>query len=104
MRSWISEHAERIAAQAPEQLKSLVDISSPSGDIPGAEAAVAAARALLPPEVTAAGVRADLRRVLAEPGHRDAAGRIAAEIAAMPAAADVVTAVDAALDRGDPVG
>jgi glutamate carboxypeptidase len=50
MRSWISEHAERIAAQAPEQLRSLVDISSPSGDIPGAEAAIAAVRAQLPPE------------------------------------------------------
>jgi glutamate carboxypeptidase len=53
---WIAEHAERIAADAPEQLRSLVDISSPSGDIPGAEAAVAAARALLPE-------RADVERV-----------------------------------------
>jgi glutamate carboxypeptidase len=50
MRSWIAEHAERIAAQAPEQLRALVDISSPSGDIPGGEAAVAAVRSLLPAE------------------------------------------------------
>jgi glutamate carboxypeptidase len=46
--SWIAEHAAGIAAEAPEQLRSLVDISSPSGDVPGAEAAVAASRALLP--------------------------------------------------------
>lgn len=48
MDAWIAEHAERIAAGAPERLRTLVDISSPSGDIPGAEAAVAAAIALLP--------------------------------------------------------
>jgi glutamate carboxypeptidase len=46
--SWIAEHTARIADEAPDQLRSLVDISSPSGDIPGAEAAVAASRALLP--------------------------------------------------------
>jgi glutamate carboxypeptidase len=46
--AWIVEHAERIAAVAPDQLRTLVDISSPSGDIPAAETAVAAALELLP--------------------------------------------------------
>src|SRR5688572_12211892 len=46
--AWIATQAERIAAGAPERLRSLVDISSPSGDVPGAEAAVAAVRAMLP--------------------------------------------------------
>lgn len=50
--AWIAEHAARIATAAPEQLRTLVDISSPSGDVPGAEAAVAAVRALLPDAAT----------------------------------------------------
>jgi glutamate carboxypeptidase len=63
--AWIAEHAERIAIEAPEQLRALVDISSPSGDIPGAEAAVAAAVALLPGGV-------DVERVpCSSPEHAD---------------------------------
>jgi glutamate carboxypeptidase len=48
--AWVAAQASRIAAVAPGRLRTLVDISSPSGDIPGAEAAVAAVRALLPPQ------------------------------------------------------
>jgi len=63
--AWIAEHAARIAAEAPEQLRALVDISSPSGDVPGAEAAVAAVRALLPEQAT-------VERVpCSSPGHAD---------------------------------
>ena len=39
MDPWIAEAAERIAARAPEELERLVAVSSPSGDIAGAEAA-----------------------------------------------------------------
>lgn len=65
MDAWIAQYAERIAADAPEQLRALVDISSPSGDVAGAEAAVAAARALLPEA-------ARVERVpCSSPGHAD---------------------------------
>jgi glutamate carboxypeptidase len=63
--AWIAEHAERIAAAAPEQLRTLVDISSPSGDAPGAEAAVEAVLGLLP-------ASARVERVpCSSPGHAD---------------------------------
>lgn len=63
--AWVAEHAERIADGAPDRLRRLVDISSPSGDIPGAEAAVAAACELLPPE-------AEVERVpCSSPDHAD---------------------------------
>jgi glutamate carboxypeptidase len=45
----IAREAAEIAEQAPAQLAELVGISSPSGDVPGAEAAVALCTSLLPP-------------------------------------------------------
>ncbi|MBV9818642.1 MAG: M20/M25/M40 family metallo-hydrolase [Solirubrobacterales bacterium] len=45
----IRDAAWEIAARAPEELAALVDISSPSGDVPGAEAALALCVSLLPP-------------------------------------------------------
>ncbi len=48
--SIIAEGAAEIAARAERELEALVAISSPSGDIPGAEEAIAVCVALLPPE------------------------------------------------------
>ena len=48
MDAWIAEHAELIAARAPRELEALVGVSSPSGDVAGADEAVAVAAALLP--------------------------------------------------------
>ena len=48
MDAWVAEHAERIADRAEQELGELVAVSSPSGDVPGAEAAVAVVRSLLP--------------------------------------------------------
>jgi glutamate carboxypeptidase len=45
----IAAEAAELAEWAPAQLAALVDISSPSGDVPGAEAAVALCVSLLPP-------------------------------------------------------
>jgi glutamate carboxypeptidase len=45
--SWIEEQAERIAAAAPEELRALVAVSSPSGDLHAAEAAIDVVRGLL---------------------------------------------------------
>jgi glutamate carboxypeptidase len=45
----IARDAAEIAERAPAELAGLVDISSPSGDVPGAEAAVALCTSLLPP-------------------------------------------------------
>jgi glutamate carboxypeptidase len=45
----IAADAAELAESAPAQLAALVDISSPSGDVPGAEAAVALCASLLPP-------------------------------------------------------
>ena len=50
MDAWVAEHAERIAERAERELGELVAVSSPSGDVAGAEAAVAVVRSLLPPE------------------------------------------------------
>ena len=63
--AWIAAEAERIAAAAPEQLARLVDVSSPSGDVSGAEAAIAVVRTLLPEG-------AEVGRVpCSTPGHAD---------------------------------
>ena len=48
--SLIAEGAAEIAARAERELEALVAVSSPSGDIPGAEEAIAVCVALLPPE------------------------------------------------------
>lgn len=45
----IAADAAAIAARAQEELAQLVDISSPSGDVPGAEQALAVCAQLLPP-------------------------------------------------------
>jgi glutamate carboxypeptidase len=47
---WIQAHADAIAARAPRELEALVAVSSPSGDIHGAEEAAAVAAALAPDE------------------------------------------------------
>jgi glutamate carboxypeptidase len=47
LRSWIDDHAHRIAAAAPEELRALVAVSSPSGDVHAAEAAIDVVRGLL---------------------------------------------------------
>ena len=49
MQPWIAAAAQRIAARAPDELERLVAVSSPSGDVAGAEAAIAVAVALAPP-------------------------------------------------------
>jgi glutamate carboxypeptidase len=48
MDPWIADAAQRIAARAPEELERLVGVSSPSGDVAGAEEAFAVAIALAP--------------------------------------------------------
>ena len=45
---WVAEAAQAIAARAERELKALVAVSSPSGDVHGAEEAAAVAAALLP--------------------------------------------------------
>jgi glutamate carboxypeptidase len=48
MDPWIAAAAERIAARAPGELERMVAISSPSGDVAGADAAIALALELVP--------------------------------------------------------
>jgi glutamate carboxypeptidase len=49
---WIAEHAAAIAAHAERELEALVAISTPSGDVHGAEEAVALVAALAPNAAT----------------------------------------------------
>jgi glutamate carboxypeptidase len=49
-RAWIEDGAAEIAARAERELEALVAVSSPSGDVAGAEEAAAIVAALLPPE------------------------------------------------------
>jgi glutamate carboxypeptidase len=49
---WISQAAERIAARAERELEALVGVSTPSGDIRGAEEAASLVAALLPETAT----------------------------------------------------
>jgi glutamate carboxypeptidase len=49
---WIEEHAAAIAARAERELEALVAISTPSGDVHGAEEAIALVAALAPHEAT----------------------------------------------------
>jgi hypothetical protein len=69
-----------------------------------AERAVGAGAALrlLPAELDAAAVAANLRLLLDDPAYRAAAARIAAQIAAMPAAAAVAADVAAGVAAGPP--
>jgi glutamate carboxypeptidase len=48
MQPWIARHADAIAARAERELEALVAVSSPSGDVRGAEEAAAVAAALAP--------------------------------------------------------
>ncbi len=50
MDPFVAEAAEKIAIRAERELKALVAVSSPSGDVPGAEEALAVCAALLPSE------------------------------------------------------
>ena len=52
MDPWIAEHAAAIAAHAERELEALVAISTPSGDVHGAEEAIALVAALAPSEAT----------------------------------------------------
>ena len=48
MHEWVAEQAAVIAVRAERELEALVGISSPSGDVPGAEECAAVCAALLP--------------------------------------------------------
>jgi glutamate carboxypeptidase len=65
MDPWIAAAAEDIAARAPEELERLVAISSPSGDVEGAEAALRYALTLVPEGAVAE------RAPCSTPGHAD---------------------------------
>jgi glutamate carboxypeptidase len=65
MNGWVSEQAALISARAVRDLEALVAISSPSGDVEGAEECVAVAGALAPTEATVE------RRPCSTPGHAD---------------------------------
>ena len=49
-KAWITERAGDIAARAERELEALVAVSTPSGDVAGAEEAAAIVTALLPPQ------------------------------------------------------
>ena len=53
MDPWIAEAAARIAARAPQELERLVAVSSPSGDVAGADEAFAVAQEFAPDGVRA---------------------------------------------------
>ena len=63
MDAWIAGQADQIAARAVRDLEALVAISSPSGDVEGAEECVAVAGALAPASATVE------RRPCSTPGH-----------------------------------
>ncbi len=63
MDPWVAEQAEIIGARASRELDALVGVSSPSGDVPGANECVAVAAALLPDR---AGIE---RPACSSPGH-----------------------------------
>jgi glutamate carboxypeptidase len=53
MHAWVEHAAAEIARHAERELEALVGVSSPSGDVPGAEEAVALCVAFAPPEAVA---------------------------------------------------
>lgn len=65
MEPWVAEQAERIAARAARDLEALVAVSSPSGDVEGAEECIALVGALAPTEA------AIERRPCSSTGHAD---------------------------------
>jgi glutamate carboxypeptidase len=62
---WIAENAQDIAARAERELEALVGVSSPSGDVPGAEECISVVGALLP------SAAATERVACSSPGHAD---------------------------------
>ncbi len=52
MPQWIDEHAEKIGARAERELEALVGMSSPSGDVRGAEESLSICAALVPDAAT----------------------------------------------------
>ncbi len=50
MDTWVQREARDIARRAPRELEALVGVSSPSGDVPGADECAAICATLLPPE------------------------------------------------------
>ena len=65
MDPWIAEHAAVIARRAPRELDALVAVSSPSGDVHGADECASVCAALAPPEAL-------VERVpCSSPGHAD---------------------------------
>jgi glutamate carboxypeptidase len=60
---WVAEQAERIAARAERELEALVGVSSPSGDVAGADECAAVCAALMPDEAAIA------RIPCSSPGH-----------------------------------
>ena len=65
MNAWVASAAEQIAARAERDLEALVAVSSPSGDVDGAEECIALVGALAPPEATIE------RRPCSSPNHAD---------------------------------
>lgn len=65
MDPWVAEQAAVIGARAPRELEALVGVSSPSGDVAGAQECIAVAAALLP---DAASIE---RPPCSSPGHAD---------------------------------
>jgi glutamate carboxypeptidase len=65
MEPWVASAAEETAARAERDLEALVAVSSPSGDVDGAEECIAVVGALAP---TAAAIE---RRACSTPGHAD---------------------------------
>ena len=65
MEPWIREAAAEIAKRAPRELEALVAVSSPSGDVHGANECASVCTALLPGEAT-------IERVpCSSPGHAE---------------------------------
>jgi len=71
MDPWVAQAAPRMALVAERELEALIGVSSPSGDVAGAEKAVALCKAFLPPE-------AEVERLgCSSPGHApDLLGRL----------------------------
>ncbi len=63
MDPWVESSAAAIAGRAERELEALVGVSSPSGDVPGAEEAAAICAALLPDDARVE------RPACSSPGH-----------------------------------
>jgi glutamate carboxypeptidase len=65
MEAWIADSAQQIASHAERDLEALVAVSSPSGDVTGAEECIAVVGALAPADAAVE------RRPCSTPGHAD---------------------------------